>query len=80
MPNQKKKRSPVVCLCNSIRQDIIEATIRQGNSSVDDIYDQTTAGVGPCGGSCRPYIKEMIAQFEKDGTFPEVARPIKKRK
>ena len=77
--SQQKKRSPIVCLCNGIRQDIIEKAITDGVESIDEIYDKTTAGVGPCGGSCRPYIQKMLEQYRQTNTFPEVARPLKKR-
>jgi len=38
---------------------------------MNEIYDQTTAGVGPCGGSCRKQIVPMLEQFLKTGAFPK---------
>ncbi|MEZ4873191.1 MAG: (2Fe-2S)-binding protein [Bdellovibrionales bacterium] len=80
MKRNQKKRSPIVCLCNAVSQERIEDTIRDGIEGIDEIYDKTSAGVGPCGGSCRPFIQKMIDQYEEDGTFPEVARPLHRRR
>lgn len=38
---------------------------------MNKIFDATTAGVGPCGGSCRRKILPMLEQYLKTGSFPE---------
>ena len=35
------------------------------------VFDETTAGVGPCGGSCRRKIVPLLEHYLKTGTFPE---------
>jgi bacterioferritin-associated ferredoxin len=73
-------REPNICWCNMVSQARIETAIRDGATTLDEIFDSTTAGVGACGGSCRPYIKRMLDYFLKDGTFPSHPRPTEKRK
>ena len=57
-----------------VSKELIEEAIRQGHTDIYDIFEQTNAGVGACGGSCRPYIQKMIDQYLKDGTFPKKPR------
>ena len=60
----------LICLCNIVTRGTIEEAIRNGADTLNKIFDATTAGVGPCGGSCRRKIQPMLDQFQKDGTFP----------
>lgn len=68
-PNQKKKRE-IVCLCNSVPRDVIEGAIRNGCDTLNKIFDETTAGVGPCGGSCRRKLGPLLDAYLSTGEFP----------
>ncbi len=74
-PNSKDQN---VCWCNFVKKSTLEEAIKNGATSLNRIFDRTSAGVGSCGGSCRPYIQRMLDQYQKDGTFPENPRPLKK--
>jgi bacterioferritin-associated ferredoxin len=43
-----KKSDEIVCLCNEIKRGQIEEAIVKGCDTLNKIFDQTTAGVGPC--------------------------------
>lgn len=45
--------------------------MQSGCDTMNKIFDETTAGVGPCGGSCRRKIVPMLEYYLKTGTFPE---------
>lgn len=75
---RQKKRPEIICRCNCIDRGVIEKAIRDGCKTLNEIFDQTTAGVGPCGGSCRRKLKPMLDEFLKTGSFPEVIVEIKK--
>lgn len=62
-----------VCYCNRVPKEPIEAAIRRG-CDLNRIFDATCAGVGACGGSCRPYLLKMIHQFQETGEFPNEPR------
>ncbi len=72
----KGQRSPqdpandLICLCNEVTRGTIEAAIRNGADSMNKIFDATTAGVGPCGGSCRRKMQPMLDEYLNTGTFP----------
>ena len=69
---QKKKRSEIICRCNNISREVIEDAIRNGGcDTLNKIFDATTAGVGPCGGSCRRKLKPLLDHYLQAGTFPE---------
>jgi bacterioferritin-associated ferredoxin len=69
-----RKRDPNVCWCNMVPKSQIEQAIRDGKTDIYEVFEVTNAGVGACGGSCRPYIQKMIDQFLTNGTFPEKPR------
>lgn len=72
MNRQKKSaKSKLICLCNSVPQDEIEKAIAGGCRTLDRIFDVTQAGVGPCGGSCRPQLAAMLEEYLKTGRFPK---------
>jgi bacterioferritin-associated ferredoxin len=71
MKKNKKEDNVIICFCNNISQKTIRTAIQEGAQTLNDIYDQTTAGVGPCGGSCRRKIAPQLESFLNDGTFPE---------
>jgi bacterioferritin-associated ferredoxin len=54
------RRDPLICLCNSVRKSKIIDAIKSGATTKDEIFDQTLAGVGACGGSCRPQLQELL--------------------
>jgi bacterioferritin-associated ferredoxin len=66
----KKKRSEIICRCNSVPREDIERAIIEGAHTLNEIFDATTAGVGPCGGSCRRQIGPILDHYLKTGEFP----------
>lgn len=75
-PNLNKP-GQFVCWCNRVTKEPIEAAIRRGCQSLPQVFDATNAGVGACGGSCRPYIEKMLKTYETKGEFPVQPRPGK---
>ncbi|KHD89650.1 MAG: NAD(P)H-nitrite reductase [Bdellovibrio sp. ArHS] len=66
-----KKKSEIICRCNNISRETIEEAIRNGAHTLNDIFDSTSAGVGPCGGSCRRKLGPLLEHYLKTGTFPD---------
>lgn len=80
MANPKSNRNKpdkYVCYCNRVAKEPIEAAIKRGCDTLAKVFDATTAGVGACGGSCRPYIQKMLETYGETGNFPENPRPGK---
>ena len=73
------KGDEVICLCNNIPRRQIEEAIRNGADTLNKIFDRTTAGVGPCGGSCRRKLQPMLEHYLTTGAFPETIKSGKKR-
>jgi bacterioferritin-associated ferredoxin len=74
----QKKRSEIVCRCNEVSRETIESAIVDGCKTMNEIFDKTTAGVGPCGGSCRKIIHPFLEEYLKTGQFPnKLLRPKK---
>lgn len=69
--NRNRKRPEIVCRCNEIDRTQIETAIRNGAKTLNEIFDQTTAGVGPCGGSCRGKILHLLKTYLESGDFPK---------
>jgi bacterioferritin-associated ferredoxin len=67
--HRKDHKSTIVCLCNSVSKETIEKAISEGANTLNKIFDATTAGVGPCGGSCRRKLAPMLEHYLKTGTF-----------
>ena len=63
-----------VCYCNRVSKEPIEAAIRRGCNTPLKIFDATNAGVGACGGSCRPYLQKMLDCYTATGDFPTEPR------
>jgi len=80
--NQPKnnKKNEIVCLCNNVSRDTIENAICQGADTLNKIFDRTTAGVGPCGGSCRRKLAPMLETYLETGQFPEKLKEDKRRR
>jgi bacterioferritin-associated ferredoxin len=70
--NNRKKKSPIICRCNNVSRESIEKAIREGADTMNKIFDATSAGVGPCGGSCRRKLYPMLQHYLQTGAFPEV--------
>ena len=68
----------MVCLCNEVSKATIEEAIRNGARKPIDVFDQTMAGVGACGGTCRPKIQKLLDSYAKSGEFPETLKSKKK--
>ncbi|MGZ3775356.1 MAG: (2Fe-2S)-binding protein [Pseudobdellovibrionaceae bacterium] len=66
-----KQKTEIICRCNNVSRKTIEDSIRNGAKTLNEIFDSTTAGVGPCGGSCRRKIGPLLEYFLKHGEFPE---------
>ncbi len=69
--NHRQKKDEIICKCNSIPRSVLESAICEGCDTMNKIFDATTAGVGPCGGSCRRKIVPMLEHYLQTGTFPE---------
>jgi bacterioferritin-associated ferredoxin len=79
---KKNLTSPaqIVCFCNNISKEVIEKAIEAGAKTLNEIYDATTAGVGPCGGSCRRKIAPFLEAYLEAGKFPEITKPFQSDK
>lgn len=64
----------IICRCNNIDRRTIETAISNGAKTLNEIFDATTAGVGPCGGSCRRKLGPLLECYLKDGKFPTVIK------
>lgn len=67
----QKKKCEIVCRCNNISRETIEKAILDGAHTLNEIFDTTSAGVGPCGGTCRRKLGPLLEHYLKTGTFPE---------
>ncbi|MCC6278632.1 MAG: (2Fe-2S)-binding protein [Oligoflexia bacterium] len=61
--NKKSKKLELICFCNQVSKEVIEKAIQEGAQTLNEIYDKTTAGIGPCGGSCRRKIAPILEEF-----------------
>jgi bacterioferritin-associated ferredoxin len=75
-----KKKVEIICRCNNVSRETIEKAILDGARTLNEIFDSTTAGVGPCGGSCRRKLAPLLENYLKTGSFPENIIEIKKSK
>lgn len=71
MGNNDRRKVEIICRCNNVSRKTIEAAIRGGCDTLNKIFDETTAGVGPCGGSCRRKLKPLLEAYLATGQFPE---------
>ena len=67
----RNKRPEIICRCNNISRKTIEEAILDGCDTLNKIFDATTAGVGPCGGTCRRKMGPLLEHYLKNGEFPE---------
>ncbi|NUM57580.1 MAG: (2Fe-2S)-binding protein [Bdellovibrionaceae bacterium] len=70
MHTPKKKTSPIICKCNDVTEETIKQAIKEGCKDLNELFDKTNAGVGPCGGSCRKTTGPWLEYYLKHGTFP----------
>lgn len=68
---QKKTKIEIICRCNNVSRKTIEDAILAGCDTLNKIFDDTTAGIGPCGGSCRRKLKPLLDHYLQTGKFPE---------
>jgi NAD(P)H-nitrite reductase large subunit len=66
-----KKKTEIICRCNNVSRETIEKAISDGARTMNEIFDATSAGVGPCGGSCRRKLAPLLQHYLDTGTFPE---------
>ncbi len=66
-----KKKCEIICRCNEVSRDTIEKAILDGARTLNDIFDTTCAGVGPCGGSCRRKLGPLLCSYLETGKFPD---------
>ena len=78
MKNKYNKKNPIICICNNVPKESVEKALARGCNTLPKIYDATTAGVGPCGGSCRPTIKKTLEHYQQTRNF--LADPRLKKK
>lgn len=55
-----RSRSEIICRCNEVSKEQIELALKTGASTLNEIFDHTTAGVGACGGSCRGKLQVLL--------------------
>tara|TARA_Y100001935_G_C17307830_1_gene513582 strand:- start:3124 stop:3354 length:231 start_codon:yes stop_codon:yes gene_type:complete len=60
--SKKSKKEKLICYCNKIPLRVVEEAIDNGASSLGDLFDRTQAGCGPCGGSCQPELRKLLAK------------------
>lgn len=77
---QSAKAKEIICLCNNVSRETIENAIASGSNTLNKIFDKTSAGVGPCGGSCRRKLQPMLDTYLETGTFPDTIKDPRKRK
>lgn len=66
-----QKTKQIICFCNNVTKSTTEKAIQEGCRTLNEIYDKTTAGVGPCGGSCRRKIAPLLEKFLTTGKFED---------
>ncbi len=73
--NRPSKKSEIICFCNNVSRERIEAAIREGADTLNKIFDSTTAGIGACGGTCRRKLAPMLEMYLAEAKFPDVIKP-----
>jgi bacterioferritin-associated ferredoxin len=79
MARPAAKPKKLICLCNEVSQETIEAAILRGCHRMGQIFDATRAGVGACGGSCQPTLKKMIDTYVETGELLKDPRPPRRK-
>jgi bacterioferritin-associated ferredoxin len=63
--DQKKMKNAFICRCFSIPASDIQKALDVGCTTLHQILDFTGAGCGPCGGTCRVKINQMLENYLK---------------
>ncbi len=61
-PSKIVQRDAMVCLCNRVFRKEIEAAMDRGACTLAQVFDATSAGCGPCGGTCQPLVVSIIRE------------------
>lgn len=73
MSSPEKK---LACFCNNIPYEAVEAWTKGSKStSLSDLQDETQAGCGPCGGSCRPILTQIVNNAHQKTPAPKGTLP-----
>jgi NAD(P)H-nitrite reductase large subunit len=56
----KTSQQQMICYCNGVNQETVAKAIASGCKTTARVADVCMAGIGACGGSCRPRIAQMI--------------------
>lgn len=56
------QKSPYLCFCNKVSESAVIECIKKGARNLAEIYDACSAGNGPCGGSCRNKILNLLKE------------------
>ncbi len=67
----KKKKVDPICFCNNVPVEEVKKAITEGAKTLNEIYDKTSAGIGPCGGSCRRKIAPLLERYLSKGKFDD---------
>ncbi len=59
------EQNPIVCFCNEVRLRAIVIALEGGASTLSELFDQTWAGCGPCGGSCQPDLEAILTDWKE---------------
>ena len=63
-----------VCRCKNVKYKTLERAVREGATTIAQVAAKTGATTGYCGGSCTPYIQEIIAEIHgKPAAAPKPA-------
>ena len=74
-PKKDLSQDPIICKCNEVRLSTLHKAIQDGCDTMNKIFDETTAGVGSCGGTCRRVIVPILEDYLEKGTFPAPPNP-----
>jgi bacterioferritin-associated ferredoxin len=67
----KNNKKRFVCGCNCVTLETIEKAIERGCTTLPKIYNTTTAGIGQCGGTCRPEIQKILDDHKSQSKKPK---------
>jgi len=62
MTKSKLTKTRYICTCNKVSEETIVTAIKRGCKTLPKIFTATTAGVGECGGSCRPTLEKILIE------------------
>lgn len=76
------EQNTILCRCEDLTQERIQACIREGCRTIDEIKRMTRAGMGPCQGrTCRMLIAQELSAYYRipmeDILMPGFRPPVK---